>query len=129
MNYTLDASVFVASARSLEAVYATSREFLRKIRAQSVDLFCPHLILPECAAAIARPTGDAALAAEVVTLIEGFPGLHLVALGAPLARRAAQIAALYRLRGADAVYIAVAEAFNATLVTWDLEMAERVRTS
>jgi len=27
----------------------------------------------------------------------------------------------HRLRGADSVYVAVAEAFNATLITWDAE--------
>ena len=31
----------------------------------------------------------------------------------------------YRLRGADSVYIAVAEAFDAALITWDTEMLER----
>jgi predicted nucleic acid-binding protein len=41
------------------------------------------------------------------------------------ARRAAQIAIVHHLRGADAVYTAVAEAFNAALITWDQEMLER----
>ncbi|MGH2594072.1 MAG: PIN domain-containing protein, partial [Anaerolineae bacterium] len=49
----------------------------------------------------------------------------LVPLDIPLARRAAHIAIAHRLRGADAVYIAVAEAFGATLITWDAEMLQR----
>lgn len=42
-----------------------------------------------------------------------------------MARRAAHIAIAHHLRGTDAIYTAVAEAFNATLVTWDQEMLER----
>lgn len=41
------------------------------------------------------------------------------------AGQAAELAAVYRLRGADAVYLAVAEEFGTTLVTWDGEMHTR----
>ena len=125
MSYTIDASVFVAAVRLEEEQYAASREFLQQVRAQTTDVFCPCLVLPECAAAIARPTGDTALAEELTILVESFPRLHLVALDLPLAHRAVQIATAYRLRGADAVYAAVAEAFGATLIAWDAEMLKR----
>jgi predicted nucleic acid-binding protein len=59
---TIDASVFVASARSDEPNYSQSRKFLREAR--SVEVYCPTLALAECAAAIARQTGDPALAKE-----------------------------------------------------------------
>ena len=59
------------------------------------------------------------------TLIESFPGLRLVVLDLPLARRAVQITTVHRLRGADSIYVAVAEAFNTTLITWDAEMLQR----
>ena len=41
------------------------------------------------------------------------------------ADEAAEIAISYRLRGADAVYAAVALEFGTTLVTWDGEMLQR----
>jgi predicted nucleic acid-binding protein len=41
------------------------------------------------------------------------------------ASRAAEIARQQRVRGADAVYVAVAEAFGAALIAWDSEMLER----
>ena len=125
MTITVDASVFVAAARVEEAHYEASRRFLLQVQAQDMDLFCPALVLPECAAAVARPTGDAALGKELTVLIEGIPSLHLMNLDPPLARRAVQIASDHRLRGADSVYVAVAEAFNATLVTLDAEMLAR----
>ena len=125
MNCTIDASVFVAAVRLEEDHYTVSREFLRQAREEAVTVLCPTLVLPECAAAIARPTGDSALVEELTVLIEDFPGLRLVSIDLPLARRAVQIATTHRLRGADSIYVAVAEMFNATLVTWDAEMLQR----
>lgn len=127
MTCTIDASVFVTAARTEEDRYAVSREFLQQVRAQVVNVVCPTLVLPECAAAIARPTSDSVLAEEIIALVESFDGLRLTALELPLARRAAQIATTHRLRGADSVYVAVAEEFTAALVTWDTEMLQRAQ--
>jgi predicted nucleic acid-binding protein len=125
MNYTIDASIFVSAARTDEAQHLTSLNFLDQLQAQELAIFCPALVLPECAAAITRQTKDIALAEQLITLIENFPGLNLIPLSLPLARRAAQIATAQQLRGADAVYVAVAEEFNAFLVAWDAEMLAR----
>ncbi len=125
MNYTIDASVFVSATREEEENFAISREFVRRFESRSLEKFCPTLILAECAAAIARASNDQKAAQELVALVENMVGLHLVALDAPLVQRAAQIAIEHRLRGADAVYAAVAQLFDATLITWDNEMLER----
>jgi predicted nucleic acid-binding protein len=125
MKLTVDASVFVAATRAEETHYLASREFLQQVQEQSADLFCPVLVLPECAAAIARATDDSALAEQLVVLVESFPNLRLVSLELLLARRAVGIAREHRLRGADSVYVAVAQAFDAALVTWDSEMLAR----
>jgi predicted nucleic acid-binding protein len=119
----IDASVFVASARSDEPNYLLSRKFLRD--AQTQEIYCPTLVLTECAAAIARQTKDPSLAEELVRIIEDFPGIYLISLDIPMARKAAQIAVEHRLRGADAVYVAVAVTFNAALISWDQEMLKR----
>ncbi len=76
-------------------------------------------------AAITRPTGDTALAADLMRMIENIPGLNLAPLTSSLAHRAAKIAMTQRLRGADSVYVAAAEEFDAILVTWDTEMLKR----
>ena len=127
MRCTIDASVFVASARSDEPNYPQSRRFLKA--AQSLEIYCPSLALAECAAAIARQTGDPALAGEIVSIIVDFPGINLISLDLSLARKAAQAAIKYKLRGADSVYVAVAEVYDATLITWDLEMLRRCHTA
>jgi len=125
MNLTVDASVFVAAARTEEVYYLASRQFLQQVRTHQCDLFCPSLVLPECAAAIARPTGSATLAEILVSLVETFPRLQLMSLDLSIATRAARLAMDFRLRGADSLYVSVAETCGATLVTWDVEMLER----
>ncbi len=54
-----------------------------------------------------------------------FSCIHLISLDLPTARKAVQIAIEHRLRGADATYVAVADAFGATLISWDQEMLRR----
>jgi predicted nucleic acid-binding protein len=68
---------------------------------------------------------DSVLAEELAELIEAFPGMQLIPLEAHLARQAVHAATNHRLRGADSVYVAVADAFDAVLITWDAEMLER----
>jgi len=125
MNLTVDASVFVAASRADEVHHQASRQFLQQIQAQQCDLYCPTLVLPECSAAIARPTADAQLAEELVLLIQSLPRLHLVPLDVTLAQHASQVARDHRLRGADSVYVSVAGIFDSKLVAWDAEFLER----
>jgi predicted nucleic acid-binding protein len=127
MSVTVDASVFVTAVRVTEAQHAVSRSFLERLNAGQVPIYCPVLAVPESAAAVARRTGDAGLAEEVVAIIETLPRLCFVDLDLAAAKQAASIAIAHRLRGADAVYAAVAQAFGTELVTWDTEMLDRAR--
>lgn len=122
---TLDANVFVSASAPAEAQHAVSVTFIGRVAAQSVDVHCPSLVLPEIAAAIIRPTSNAALAAQTVSGIGLLPSITLVTLTEQRARQAAQIAISCRLRGADAIYVALAQEFGTTLITWDAEMLAR----
>ncbi|EDN69213.1 conserved hypothetical protein [Beggiatoa sp. PS] len=122
---TIDASVFVASLHSSEPAYAESWACLQAIQKNTVEIICPTLVLPECAAAIIRPTQDQQLASDAIQKIANFPLMHLIPLTQPLANRAAEIAIECRLRGADAIYVAVAEFYSTQLISLDHEMLER----
>jgi predicted nucleic acid-binding protein len=123
MRLTIDASVFVSAARPSEKNFPLSYRFLRNAKGSTI--FCPTLVLVECGAAIARPTGDSILSERMINLIKNFPGMKQVPLHLPLALRGAEIAVQNRLRGADAVYVAVAEECSSTLISWDEEMLQR----
>lgn len=125
MKYVIDANVFVAALRKEEPFYQPSRAFLQRIQSAASAVVCPGLVLPECAAAIIRATGDPALAREAIWLIRNFPGMQLVPVELSTADWAAQLAIAHRLKGADSVYIATAAVFQAILITWDGEILER----
>jgi predicted nucleic acid-binding protein len=57
--------------------------------------------------------------------LQRLPHLVLIPLENILAQQALDIAAMYRLRGSDAVYAAVAQRFACPLVTLDREQHER----
>ncbi len=53
------------------------------------------------------------------------PALRLLPVDEILARAASSLAGQFRVRGADAIYIAAAAALRVPLATWDLEQRER----
>lgn len=125
MKLVLDANVLVAAVRTPETDHLPSLHLLQQAERRAVGFFCPVLVLAECAAAIVRQTDRPVLAERAITLIDSLSNLRLVVVDDLIARRAMRIAIAQRLRGADAVYVAVAEACGATLVSWDAEMLQR----
>jgi len=82
-------------------------------------------VIPEAAGALSRRTGSTEKGQSLAERIGLLPQILLDGLTAEQARRTTDIAASHRLRGADAVYVATAEAHDALLVTWDQEMLDR----
>jgi len=79
------------------------------------------------AAAIARVFDDTEQGLAIARAIRGLPGQVWIPLDETLAEEAIQLAAQCRVRGADAVYGAVARRYGATLVTWDQQQLKRLR--
>ena len=124
--YTIDASVHVSALNPAEADSASSRAFLALVQREQMPLFCPTLLLVEVAAAVARALGDADGAVALAASLRGWSNQAFVPLDEALAVRAAGLAAAATLRGADAVYAAVAQQYGTTLVTLDRQQLERL---
>jgi len=124
-RYTIDASVWVAALLPTDMHHQSSRDVLVRLMTQHAPIICPTLILPEVAAAVARNTDRDDLAIQGSESVRDFPGMTLRLLEHDLAMRAARLAATHRLRGADAIYVAVAAEEQTVLVTWDAEMHNR----
>lgn len=122
---TLDASVFVAACRRHEVGHAASRALLAAIREAETPLIEPTILPVEIAAALRRADGDAVRARELAEAVMALPNLTLTAVDARFARRAVALATECRLRGADALYVAVAHHYGAHLITLDAEQLER----
>ena len=123
--YVIDASVYVSALQPAEADHAASRRLLADLQARQTPVACPTLVWAEVAAALARGTHDPALARAAVSLLRRLPYHRYVPLDSALASMAAAAAARCQLRGADAVYVALAQRLNWTLVTLDAEQSHR----
>ncbi len=124
-TYTVDASVFINAFNPYEKGHAESRQFLEHLQKMAIPIIVPYILLPEVAAAISRGSGNETLAREFASGLEHLPHLMLVPLDAILARQAMDIAAAHRLRGSDAIYVAIALRFGSALVTLDHEQHDR----
>jgi predicted nucleic acid-binding protein len=112
--YTIDTSVFVNAVEPLEADHADSRRLLSAIRTRRLPMYEPTLVLAEVAGTVSR-LRDSTRAARLAAILQRLPQLHLVVLDHALAQRAASLAGIHRLRGADAVYAAVAQTHQTIL--------------
>jgi predicted nucleic acid-binding protein len=128
-RYTVDASVFLNAFNPAEPGHATSNRFLDQLRQSGVPIIVPSLIFPEIAATISRTRGDARLARRFADAVWRWPNLVRVALDDALSMEATHVAARHKLRGSDAVYVAVAQRFATVLVTLDREQRERGRAA
>jgi len=123
----VDASVWVSRLVPQDIHHAASRRWLERHVADGQLLSAPMFLLSEVAGAISRRTGEPALARQAVERLMRFPALRLVSVDHRLGKEAARLAADFRLRGADAVYVALARILNVPLVTWDDEQMTRGR--
>jgi predicted nucleic acid-binding protein len=108
-----------------EEGHAESLQILSAIQERGDPVIVPTLLVPEIASAVARATHDTVGAFRYAIATTALPHLTLVPLTAGVARQAADLAAAHRLRGADAVYVAVARRYGTTIVSRDDEQRTR----
>jgi predicted nucleic acid-binding protein len=121
----VDASVVVSHLVPYDAHHETSRRWLMRHVAAGGLVIVPALLLSEVAGAIARRTGRPRLARRAIDAVLRLPALRLLVIDDTLARAAAALAGRLRIRGADAVYVAVAAELGMPLVTWDVDQRDR----
>lgn len=124
--YTVDTSVWVNSSDTLEAGHGTSRALLSELGARNLSIIVPGLLLPEVAGAISRTRQNAMLGETFALRIVALPNLTFVQFDDAGAYAALLLAAQHRLRGADAMYAAVALAHHCILISLDNEHLTRL---
>jgi predicted nucleic acid-binding protein len=123
--FVIDASVYVSRLQQQETHHAESARFLETVMTRGLDVLCPEILLPEVAAAVARGLDDAGLAQRAAAHLRTLPGHRFFAVDRILGGLATQLASNHRLRGCDAVYVALARQEGARLITWDKQQLER----
>jgi predicted nucleic acid-binding protein len=125
-RYTLDASVVLNAFNSAEAGHAISFQLQTLLQAQAIPVVVPTLLLAEIVAMISRVLNDTPRAQAFARRLSRPPYLEWVPLTHAFGLAAADLAAQHRLRGADAVYAAVALRSGTTLITLDHEHLTRL---
>ena len=124
----VDASVWVSRLVTDDVFHTVSRRWLTQHAQDGGQWVAPALMPAEVIGAISRRTGKPELANRALKHLLHLPGLRLVALDRRLGKAAAQLAAAAGLRGADAIYAALAQHLSIPLVTWDEEIGQRAGT-
>lgn len=123
----VDASVWVASVLNEDAHHEVSLAFMHRFVKERQIATVPLLVWAEIAGAVARRTGDTERGLKAAGLITAQVWVRGVPLDDTLASESMRLAAKLRLRGADAVYVALAATYREPLITLDSEMLERAR--
>jgi len=124
--YTVDASVWVNGFDQRESGHETSRQVLELLRAQTIPIIEPILVLAEVAGAISRTRQDPARAEAFAITLGQLPNVTILPLDEVLGQQALALAAQHGLRGADAVYAAVAQQVGCTLISLNNEHLTRL---
>lgn len=119
--YTVDASVWVNAFDQQEPGHLISRQFLEALQSQAFPVVVPNLMLAEVAGAIGRTRRTPAQAETFALALSRLPHVTIRVLDEACALHALTLAAQQGLRGADAVYAAIAHDTGSTLVTLDNE--------
>lgn len=115
----IDASVWVSRYVTGDIHHAASRDWIEHYLERGLLVSSPALLLPEVAGAISRRVGDPDLARRAIGLLVRLPRLRLLPVDRRLTQTATTLAADLGLRGADAIYVAVAQRLQVPLLTWD----------
>ena len=120
-----DASFWVAAFLAQDAHHDQSARLMRRIVTDAIPVYSPTLALVEVAGALARRTGSRTLAESALRYLKGQSWLTLSSLSIAFSEVAVGIAITCSLRGADAVYVALARQESAPLITLDDETLKR----
>ena len=123
--FVVDASVWVARYVRKDEHHQICRDWLHDNLQEGVEIYEPSILLPEVAGPIARVTNMPPAGFHAALQVYALPQVSIVPIDDSLTRLSAQFAADLRLRGADAVYVALASLKSMTLITLDGEQLTR----
>ena len=124
----VDASVLVSWFIRADVHFQSSDAWLSRYLAGGGQPAVPTLLLSELAGSIARRRQLTSAGLNAVWVLTHLAAVQIFPIDRTLGDLSARIAADTQMRGADAVYVALARAHGVPLITWDVEQHQRAAT-
>ncbi len=121
----VDTSVWVSAQLAEDVNFQESSAWYQMWGVRSLPMHFPTLLIPEFSAVLARRGVVPAEVANAVGNIVGRQTIALHELDVTSSLLAARVSSLPGLKGADAVFVALAAWLDLPLVTWDRQQRER----
>ncbi len=121
----IDASVYISLVNAHEIHHADSWAWFQQAIDYDEIIVAPVILLAEVAAGLSRGTRNVELAHNVVQQLLDGDLIKLYPITQNLAEQAAKISADHKIRGCDAIYVALAESLEDYLVTLDNQQLNR----
>jgi predicted nucleic acid-binding protein len=121
----IDASVYVALVNAQEDSHINCWTWFQQAQDLGETVSAPVILLAEVAAALSRGLDKPALAYRIVQQLVKAKVIELVPISHTLAEMAAKIAIDHKIRGCDAIYVALAQQIDDYLVTLDEQQLNR----
>jgi predicted nucleic acid-binding protein len=126
--YVIDSSVLLSGFFDYEPYHKESQKCLRYFKENpSVPVFLPEFVIPEIGCVISRRIKKSKLGIEFAKSLRGFVNFKFIPVDRYIADLSLEIGSFLNLKGADAIFVAVAYNFNSTLISLDKEHLEKAK--
>ena len=121
----LDTSVWLANLIPVDGNHADTVPFFELMESRPIRFAVPAHFIAEVAGVLARIGQSAEVVEGAINAIDrgGRFEIHPTTIGSGL--RAAEVAHLAKLRGSDAVFVALGQELDLPLITWDKQQRQR----
>ena len=123
----VDASVVVAFLHKNDLNHQIANRWVSQLINSGGRFNAPTILLSEVTAPLARGHGLERLSKQIIDSLTSASYIELFPVTLPLAKQAASIAATHKIRGCDAIYVALAESLGQELITLDKQQRERAK--
>ncbi len=121
----IDTSVWVSWLLPTDSNHTVARNWINQHIQNGGSFISPTMLVIETASSIARVTNRLTFATSAASQLYTIPFITLVPISQSLVDETVTVAAQYKLRGADAIFVALAKIRDIPLVSFDHEQLTR----
>jgi len=127
----IDSCVFISTFCRTDPNHENGKKILEEIIDGKIEAVIPTIAMPEVCGVIRRVTGSVEMANEVKKELEDLINSGLLKIEELTKRRmkeASEVAIRLGVKGADAIFISLAQELDAELVTFDNEIKKKIKS-